>query len=269
MSNTEQTVIAENVSGIYKITLNRPHALNCLNPQMIDELSKALKYAAREKSINVIILQGAGHHFMAGGDLHYFKQKLAERENMDVEHWHALVACAQDLIREIYDLKKPVIAAVEGVAAGYGLSLVAACDFAIATEKTVFTTAYSAIGLSPDGGASFILPRVLGVKKAKELLMLADQFEARAALDYGLINQVVSEDHLVTVVNKLAVRLQHSARHALAQIKTLTNSSMERSLSEQLEAERYAFVSCAQKEDFKIGIEAFVQKKMPKFSGKC
>ncbi len=264
---SDKIVIAENLNGIFKITLNRPKALNCLNPQLIEELTETFKEAAVDKNIHVVILQGSGHNFMAGGDIRFFKGLVDAPEGINVESLNCIVAKAQNLVREIYDLKKPVIASVEGVVAGYGLSLVAACDFAIATDKCVFTTAYSNIGLTPDGGASFILPRVLGLKKAKELMMLADQFDSNEALEIGLLNKVVPAESLVHHVNKLAVRLQHSARHVMGNIKQLTNTAFERTLSEQLEAERSSFVDCVQKEDFKIGVNAFLNKKMPKYTG--
>ncbi|MDA7742149.1 enoyl-CoA hydratase-related protein [Francisellaceae bacterium] len=261
-----KTVLAENVSGILKVTLNRPKTLNCLTPELINELTQIFQGAALDKTVHVIIVQGSGHNFMAGGDIRFFKGLIDDPKGIDVEDLNNIVVRAQNLIREIYDIKKPVIAAVEGAAAGFGLSLVAACDFAIATDKCVFTTAYSGIGLTPDGGASFILPRVLGVRKAKELMMLGEQFDSEEALAIGLLNQVVPADTLVSHVNKLAVRLQHSSHYVMGNVKYLANTAFERSLCEQLEAERSSFVACAQKEDFKIGVNAFLEKKLPKFT---
>ena len=263
-----QVVLSEIKNGILSITMNRPKTLNVLSPEMIQGLNTIFEQAQQDAAIKVITLQGAGHNYMAGGDIVYFKKILNDSINTHQDILEPLVTDAQRIIAQIQQIDKPVVSIVKGVAVGFGLSLVLASDFAIAEENSIFSTAYAGIGLSPDGGASFILPKVVGLKKAKELLMLCDRFGANEALSLGLINHVASTEQLELVVSKLCQTLSHSAPVALANIKRLVNTSVKTTLLEQLDKEKTAFINCAQTQDFNTGVNAFLAKEKPSFKGK-
>jgi 2-(1,2-epoxy-1,2-dihydrophenyl)acetyl-CoA isomerase len=259
-------VLTEVCNGILKITLNRPKALNALNLEMIVLLSDIIVDADLNKSIHVIIIEGSNENFMAGGDLYWLKSYIDNRENISVDDLDLIVGKAQNLARIIYDIKKPVITSVEGVVAGFGLAIVAASDFTIATKDSSFSTAYSRVGLTPDGGLSYILPRIIGPKKAKELLMLASSFSADKALELGLINQIVIGEDLVTSVAALANRLQSGASNTISAIKMLVNTSYGRSLSGQLDVEKNSFIQSLDEENALLGINAFLERRTPKFT---
>lgn len=162
---------------------------------------------------------------------------------------------------------KPVLASVHGAVAGAGVSLMAAADLAIAAEGTRFTLAYSNIGASPDGGATYFLPRLVGYRKAIELMLLAETFDAKAALAMGLVNWVTSPEALLAETERLAQRLAQGPTLAFAETKRLAQEGYDRPLSAQLEAEIEAFARCASTADFAEGVTAFVQKRKPGFKG--
>ncbi len=264
----EAVILTNKENGIFTITMNRPQTMNVLCSKMIAELNHAFENAQKDKDIKVVILQGAGDNFMAGGDIAYFKSKVEDGSIKDKVTMEQIVGSAQNIITLIQQIDKPVISLVKGVAAGFGLSLVLASDFAIAGKGSIFTTAYAGIGLSPDGGASFVLPRVLGLKKAKELLMLCDRFDADEALSLGILNYVVEAEEVEPLVQKLSKTLCASASIAIKNIKHLVNTSIESNLADQLNKEKEAFIHCAQTEDFAMGVSAFLARKPPKFIGK-
>jgi 2-(1,2-epoxy-1,2-dihydrophenyl)acetyl-CoA isomerase len=263
-----QVILTQISNGVQTITMNRPEAMNVLSLEMIAGFNKALTASKIDPDIKVIVLQGAGENFMAGGDISYFKNIIDDKNIDRVEHLESLVSDAQKIVACIQQIDKPVISLVRGVAVGFGLSLVMASDFAIAAKNCTFSTAYCGIGLSPDGGASFSLPRMLGLKKAKELLMLCDRFDSAEALQLGILTYVVDEDELDMLLDKLTNALCNSASVALAHVKNLVNTSIETNLVDQLEREKDAFIECALTQDFEIGINSFLAKKKPKFMGK-
>jgi 2-(1,2-epoxy-1,2-dihydrophenyl)acetyl-CoA isomerase len=258
-------VLTEIRNGVLKITLNRPNVMNALNLEMIVLLSEIIENANLNKSINLIIMEGSNHNFMAGGDLHWLKSYIDHRESILRDDLDLIVGKAQNLARIIYDIKKPFITVVEGIVAGFGLALVAASDFTIATNESSFSTAYSSVGLTPDGGLSYILPRVIGAKKAKELLMLSSSFSAIKALELGLINQVVMEKDLEASVVALADSLQSGALNSISAIKMLVNTGFSRSLSGQLDMEKNIFVQSLREDNALVGIKSFLEKRTPEF----
>jgi 2-(1,2-epoxy-1,2-dihydrophenyl)acetyl-CoA isomerase len=254
------------VHGIATLKLNRPESLNALNLEMIDALRDATAAVAHDPSIRAVILAGAGNHFMAGGDLNWFRDQLhlpAEKRRPVFER---VVADVQTSILNLRQMPKPVIARVQGAAAGFGLSLVLACDFAVAADSAYFTLAYRHIGLSPDGGSSWVLPRLVGLKKAAEIAMLGDRFTAAEALSMGLINKVVPREELDAATEALARRLATGPREALARTKSLLNQAATRTLAEGLSAEVDGFASCAALPDFDEGLAAFFDKRPANFS---
>jgi 2-(1,2-epoxy-1,2-dihydrophenyl)acetyl-CoA isomerase len=249
--------------GVATITLNRPQVLNALDAQMIVQLRAACERAEHEAAARAVVLRGAGPAFLAGGDVAYFRANLARMPALvregGTELNHAILALRR--------APKPVLASVHGAVAGAGVSLMAAADLAIAAEGTKFTVAYSRIGTSPDGGATHFLPRLLGARKALELMLLSDAFDAQAALKLGLVNWVIGAEQLGSETEAIARRLALGPTQAFGEIKRLVNESPDQALAAQLEAEIEAFARCAGTRDFAEGVTAFVEKRKPFFKG--
>lgn len=258
------TVVSHLEDGVLTLTLNRPESLNALNLAMIADLKAATGAAELDDRVRAVVIRG-GEHFMAGGDLKWFHSQLelppAERQAL----FEQTIAAVHSSTLQIRRMGKPVIAAVNGAAAGFGLSLVLACDLAVAADSAYFTLAYCHIALSPDGGATWFLPRAVGAKRAAEIALLGDRFDARQALEWGLINRVVAAADLAAEADKLARRLARGPREALARTKALLQASSSQSLAEQLFAEQGSFAACAVNPDFGEGLAAFLEKRKPVF----
>jgi len=249
--------------GVATITLNRPSVMNALDAGMIVELRAACERAEQDAAARAVVLCGAGPAFLAGGDVSYFRANLPRMPELAREG-------GEELHRAILSLRrapKPVLAAVHGTVAGAGVSLMAAADLALAAEGTKFMLAYSRIGASPDGGATWLLPRLVGSRRALELMLLSDAVDAQDALRIGLVNRVVGAGQLADETRALARRLAQGATRALAETKRLVNESQDQTLSAQLGAEVEAFARCAGTRDFAEGVTAFVEKRKPDFKG--
>jgi 2-(1,2-epoxy-1,2-dihydrophenyl)acetyl-CoA isomerase len=251
----------EVADGVGTITLDRPDALNSLDATLKRELLAALREAARDSSVRVVILTGAGRAFCAGQDL---KERLvADPTPLDVE------------VRERYNpivlamrrLPKPIIAAVNGVAAGAGASLAFAADMRLAAENGTFVLAFGRIGLAPDSGSSWFLPRLVGAAHAAELLFLSDPMPAEEALRIGLVSQVVPDAALLDHARTLAAKVAHGSPTALALTKRALNHSMEVGLVEALDHEASLQGIAGRTADHAEGLAAFVEKRAPRFSG--
>jgi len=270
MTTEENPILVSVTDGVAVITLNRPAVLNALNNALSQGLLAALHDAAKNEAVRVIVIKGAGDAFMAGGDVGFFHRKLAEFPDrakfrpVIVE----MIEHAQALARLIRAIPKPVIAAVHGGCAGFGLSLMLACDLAIAADNAKFTLAYIHLATTPDGGASFFLPRMVGQKRAAEIALLGDRFGAAEAERWGLINRVVPLAELEATVAKLAGRMAKGPAQAYARTKALLNATDDNSLEQQLTAETESFASSALTDDFAIGCAAFVEKKPAAFTGR-
>ncbi len=188
------SVTVQRHEGVFEITLNRPEILNAVNRETIVELAAAVAEAAEDHATRAVLLQGAGTHFCAGGDITMFAEliQLAPAERQKA--LYHIVDTLHPLLIRMRHMPKPVVAAVQGAAAGFGLSLVLATDLALAAEDAIFTSGYIHLGTSPDGGMTATLSRVVGLKQAAELMLLGDRFDARRALDLGLVNRVVPAD---------------------------------------------------------------------------
>jgi 2-(1,2-epoxy-1,2-dihydrophenyl)acetyl-CoA isomerase len=257
-----ETILMEVAEGIATITLNRTPALNALNDEMSYLLRCALGKAAADPSTRCVIVTGAGRHFSAGGDLSQFQKNLQEGKPAVSS---AMFADIHGAIADIQAFPKPVVASVRGAVAGIGLSLMSACDLVVAADNCTFTTAYSSVGLSPDGGSTYFLPRMVGMKRAMELLLLSDRYDSAQMLNFGLINRVVPEPDLDDETRKLVRRLAAGPAYALAKTKALLNASCEGTLQEQLDAEEDSFSRCAHTDDFVEGLAAFREKRKPDF----
>lgn len=259
-----QTILYEVSNNIATITFNRPTAMNALNPQMADELARVTEQTLLDKSIRAVLIKGAGELFMAGGDIRFFYDTL---DTMPAEVL-PVVRKVNASILNLIGMPKPVIACVHGSVAGIGLSFMLAADLVIAAEGTQFTTAYSKIGLTPDGGLSYTLPRLVGVKKAMELLLLANVFDANKAYELGLVNHLATQDTVFSEGDRLIQQLAQGPTNSYAKMKQLVHSSMTAGLAAQLEAEAHAFVAATVTEDFREGVAAFVTKAKPQFKGR-
>jgi len=258
-----ESVLYSVADGIAVITLNRPQMMNALNAAMMVQLRAACERADRDESARAVVLRGAGPAFLAGGDVTFFHANLprmpAVAREGGAELHHAILALRR--------APKPVLASVHGAVAGAGVSLMAAADLAIAAEGTKFTFAYSKLGTSPDGGATYLLPRLVGARRALELMLLSDAFDAQTALRLGLVNWVTGAEQLGSETEAIARRIALGPTRAYWEIKRLVNESYDRALPAQLDAEVEAFARCAATRDFAEGVTAFVEKRKPNFKG--
>ncbi len=260
-------LLSEVKDGVAFITLNRPEARNALSLEMRAALYERLVDFERDDSVRCIVIRGAGEHFQAGGDVKSFSEMASlspeERSRSFEKRIHTLTPTILTMLR----MAKPIVASVRGGAAGFGLSLLLACDMVIASEDAFVTLAYVGIGASPDGGGTFMLPRVVGMKKAMEIAMLGDRFDAKTAQDLGLINFVVPTDDLEAETAKLAKRLANGPTVAIGRTKQLLNWSLQHSLEEHLSLEAQNFAVCAATNDWAEGVTAFKEKRRPVFKG--
>lgn len=253
--------------AIATITFNRPKTLNALDRDLVEGLVAATAQAAADESVRCVVLEGAGGHFMSGGDLRYFAENFGGTPEERKRQFHAFIGIFHQAVVAMREMPKPVIAKVRGAAAGGGFSLMLATDLAIAADTAFFTVAYSLIGTSPDGGSTWALPRLVGLRKAMELALLADRFDAATAERLGVVNRAVPESELDGTVAKLAARLAAGPTQAYAATKRLLVRSNHSPLADQLEAEARSFGDCAATEDFPEGLAAFLEKRKPDFSG--
>jgi 2-(1,2-epoxy-1,2-dihydrophenyl)acetyl-CoA isomerase len=257
------SVLYSVADGVATITLNRPQVMNALDAGMIGQLRAAAERCADDALARAVIIRGNGPAFLAGGDVSVFRANLPRLPQLVREG-------ARELHHAISALRrapKPVLACVHGAVAGAGVSLLAASDLAIAADDTQFTLAYSRIGTSPDGGATWTLPRLIGQRRALELMLLSDPVDARTALQYGLVNWVTDATRLAAETAAIASRLAKGATVAYAETKRLVGEGQERALAGQLDAEAEAFARCAGTRDFAEGVTAFVEKRKPDFKG--
>ncbi len=254
-------------NGIATVTMNRPDSMNALNPALSEALIETLGRVEDDDGVRCVVLNGAGPAFMAGGDIKHFHGWIDQPAQQRKANMHAMIHGMHPVVIILRRMPKPVIASVHGAAAGFGVSLMLACDLALAAEDTVFTLAYIRLGTSPDGSSTYTLPRVVGTKRAMELALLGDRFNAQRALELGLVNRVVAPDALGSESAALAARLAAGPTKAYAQTKALINRSLQSGYEDQLQAELEAFGECATSDDFREGVKAFVEKRPPKFTG--
>jgi 2-(1,2-epoxy-1,2-dihydrophenyl)acetyl-CoA isomerase len=269
IASPNDTVRLDIRDSIATITINRPESLNAINDDVVTALIEITGALRTSTDVRCVVLTGAGDHFMAGGDVKRFKRKFEEFANDDeAEAWFtSILSRIHIIVDNMNSLPMPVIAAVKGAVAGAGFSLMLGCDLVIAAEGGIFTLAYCHLGTSPDGGSTWYLPRILGMKHAMEVALLGDRFGPEKALEWGLINKVVPVDTFDSEVQALATRLAKGPTHAYAETKRLLLDSSNRTVSDQLTAETRSFVSCAMSKDFKKGVNAFVDKQKPAFTG--
>jgi 2-(1,2-epoxy-1,2-dihydrophenyl)acetyl-CoA isomerase len=263
---TESTIAVTNAGGVCTITLNRPDVLNAFNDALTTELGEALKNAEKDAAVRVIVITGAGRAFSSGQDLGDLKAKYVPGH---VPHLgDDLRRRYNPIIRRMREMDKPIIAAVNGVAAGAGCSLALAADMRIASDQAAFIEVFINVGLIPDSGSTFMLPRLVGLGKAMELCMTGSKVDAAEALRLGIVNQVVPAAELEAATAKLAGRLAGLPGRAIAMTKRLLNQSHTSDLAAQLEAEAYDQETAGKTADHYEGVIAFLEKRKPNFQHK-
>lgn len=260
----KDSVLCTMDGSVASITFNRPAVMNALDAAALRAFRAACERAAADTAARVIVLRGAGPAFVAGGDVAMFRERGAAMATLVPE----LAAELHHGILALRRAPQPVIAAVHGAVAGAGFSIMLACDLVLAAEGTQFSLAYSRIGASPDGGATWFLPRLAGWQKAMELMLLADTADAQDMLRLGIVNRVVAADRLEDETAALAQRLAAGPALAYAETKALAGRALHDGLEAQLEAEALAFARCATTADFAEGVAAFAGKRRPLFRGK-
>jgi len=263
-----ETILVDRDGGVLTLTLNRPDVLNALNAELAEAFGDATEQAENDTTVRCVVLKGAGKHFCAGGDINAFAPALEMTSDERRAMFRKFIHAVHPGIITLQRMPKPVIASVRGAAAGFGFSLAAACDLTIAADNSVFTLAYTLLGTSPDGSSTYSLPRLVGKKKAMEIALLGDRFDADEALRLGIVNWVVAEAELDAETAKLAERLASGPTVAYANTKALINQSVGSTMVEQLEAEVEAFADSAAAEDFPEGVAAFLEKRKAEFKGR-
>ncbi len=260
-----ETVQVELREAVGVITLNRPASLNALTTEVGQEFQKAVA-ELQERGARAIVLTGAGRAFCAGGDLREM-QKIAEREGKVEAFFDEPLRMLNECILLIRQVPLPFIAAVNGAASGGGCNLALACDLVVAGESAKFNQAFIKIGLVPDCGGTFILPRLVGWKRATELMMTGEVVTAARALEMGMINAVVPDEELLARALAMAEKLAAAPTAAIGRIKELLEASAKNDYGEQLELERKVQIKSGLTKDFREGVAAFIEKRPPKFVG--
>ena len=259
-------LLFERNGAVATLTLNRPDALNTLDFSLMDALIDAAADVAADDTLRAVVLRGAGKHFMAGGDLRTFAGELAKPPGQRDADFRRVIGRLHSAIENFHRMPHPVIGQVHGAVAGFGLSLMNACDLVVASDDTYFASAYRNIALTPDGGGSWSLPRIVGMRRAMEIMLLGERFDARRALELGLVNRVVPAAELDGAVAALVDALVTGPVMAIRNAKRLMRESLSRSLSEQLDAEAVSFGACSATDDFAEGISAFLEKRPAVFA---
>jgi 2-(1,2-epoxy-1,2-dihydrophenyl)acetyl-CoA isomerase len=254
-------ILTEQQGGILQITLNRPEAYNALNLDVMVMLSDALASAARDDSVKGVMITGKGKAFCSGGDLKWISQQATD-VGLTL---HTFAPQFHLSVMEIRRMGKPVVAAINGIAAGGGFSLALACDFRVMAESTVLRQAYTSSGLSIDGGGTFALPRLVGLARSLEIAAFDQPISSAQALAWGLVTKVVPDDKVIDEAMSMLRGLAKSALHSFAWSKRLLTESLNNTLETQLELERQGISDCAQHPNGQEGIKAFLEKRKPVF----
>jgi 2-(1,2-epoxy-1,2-dihydrophenyl)acetyl-CoA isomerase len=257
-----QFIKLEVTGGVATLTLNRPEVYNALNDGITYEIQDALKLAAKDASVRVIVLTGSGKAFCSGQDL---KAASGQEKRSFMQSLHKRY---NPIISAMRSMPKPIICRLNGVAAGAGCSLALACDMIIASEEATLIEVFVNIGLVPDSGSSYFLPRLIGMAKAFELCSMGSKVKAAEALQLGLINKVVAADQLDAAVKEYTDYFALAPTKAIGLIKRMLNKSTTATLEEMLEYEAYCQEIAGTSEDYKEGVSAFLEKRKAVFTGR-
>jgi 2-(1,2-epoxy-1,2-dihydrophenyl)acetyl-CoA isomerase len=254
----------DEADGIVTITLNRPDRLNAFIGHMRRDLAEALEHAGSDRGTRVVIITGAGRAFCAGGDIAFMAELMQRR---DADEFSRILGAGRRVILAIREITKPVIASINGPASGAGCNLAFACDLRIASTAATFSQSFAKVGLHPDWGGTYFLPRLVTPNKACELFFLGDSIDATEAARLGIVNQVVAPEELEATTLELAQRLRAAPPIALAAAKHAVYMSQAAELDEMLRYETEAQLRCFDSDDGHEGVQAFLEKREPRFTG--
>jgi len=265
MADTSPKLLIENDGAVRTLRLNRPDSLNALDDELLAALGRAVADADKDKSVRCLVLTGAGRGFSSGQDLAAVAARYTS--NKPIELGSHLRERYNPIITRMRTIEKPLIASVNGVAAGAGCSLALACDIRIAAESASFIEAFVNVGLVPHSGSTFMLPRLVGVARAMEMAFTGRKVMAVEALQIGLVNQVVPDDQLAAATKKLADKLAGLPTRAIGLTKRAINAAWRADLDTQLDYEAMLQTTAGQSHDHREGVTAFLEKRPPKFTG--
>ncbi|OYT72631.1 MAG: 2-(1,2-epoxy-1,2-dihydrophenyl)acetyl-CoA isomerase [Chloracidobacterium sp. CP2_5A] len=260
-----ETIIVEIREAIAQVTLNRPDTLNAINQTMVEELTAAFADLARQKEARAVVVTGAGRAFSSGGDI---RGMLASAPEAAAEAVKTMIERVNRMVLALYELPQPVIAAVNGPAHGLGMSLALVADYRIAAMSASFSQAFIKIGLVPDGGGTFLLPRIVGWSCATDLMLTGRVVPSGEAKAVGLVHQTVADAEFASAVQFCAQQFAAAPTQAIAQTKALLRSSKTADFPAQLNLERDRQAVCAATADFREGVTAFLEKRPPVFVGR-
>ncbi|PKW14458.1 enoyl-CoA hydratase-related protein [Saccharopolyspora spinosa] len=258
-------LLTQDIDGVRLLTLNRPESFNSLDVALKQALIAALREAAADDSVRAVVITGAGKAFCAGQDL---KEHVALLNSGDPTPLNTVEEHYNPIIRAVTSMPKPVIAAINGTAAGAGASLAYACDLRVAATNAKFLMAFASVGLSTDSGASWTLPRLIGYGRAMEMLLLAEPVAAEDALRIGMVNRVVDTGETVAAATELATRMAAGPTSAYARIKEAMLAAAAEGLAEALAVEAGAQAEAGATADHREAVAAFVEKRTPHFTGR-
>jgi enoyl-CoA hydratase/carnithine racemase len=260
---SEDVLLIERDGPVAVLTMNRPRSRNALNPALLRALGAALPAVAHDAAVRAVVLTGAGGAFCSGADL-----KAATAEGVAFDELDTTIDGYHAIIRAIVAAPKPVVAAIDGGAVGFGCDLALACDLRVMSAEAYLQEKFVKIGLMPDGGGTFWLPRLVGLGRAMELLLLGDSIPAERAMELGITNRVVPAEQLLTEARALAQRLAKGPPLAFAEIKKAVRAGLGGTIESSLELEKHGQIRCLTSSDCMEGVMAWVQKREPKFEGR-
>ncbi|RLC92819.1 MAG: hypothetical protein DRI39_07520 [Chloroflexi bacterium] len=270
-----ETIILEKKDGIATLTLNRPDFMNAVSEQMANELVEAMSDVAEDDSVRVLLIKGAGRAFCAGGDLNYDKVRTGEMAVEDLKVWPEIEKQVKrgkippkpqrNVILGLQNLDKPTVAVINGFAAGLGMDIALACDMRLGSAKARFTIGYTTAGIAPDSGGTWLLPRVVGLPKALELIFTGDTCDAEEAYRVGLLNKVVPPEQLDEEAQKLGQKIAAGSPIAFRLSKLMVYKGLNMDLDTALVLAMACVTICTQSQDYKEAIKSFANKQFPVF----
>jgi 2-(1,2-epoxy-1,2-dihydrophenyl)acetyl-CoA isomerase len=261
-----EQVLTSIEGAVARITFNRPEVRNAVNHEMLATIREFLKRIEQDTAVRCIVLAGAGEHFMSGADVGGFKEALNASKEQRKREFEARIQGTAGLFITLSRMPQPVVASVRGSVAGAALGFVAGADFVVCASNSIFVLAHVRIGACPDGSSTYYLPRVLGVRKAKELAILGSKLSAEEALRFGLVNYVVPDAQVQSATDELVKKIVDAPRRSVQWAKRLMNVSSGNSIETQLQGEAQGFGECAGSDDFAEGVTAFLEKRAAKFN---